>query len=1006
MRRSNLLLAFVVFLAGLAYFAAFLDYGLNLDDEGTLLYQIERVADGQQVYTDFHIGYTPAIYHFHAWIFHTFGVSVIPIRAVLALVNATALAGLVLLAGLVAPTWIAWLPAFGYLASIPVHPGEFASFNIPYPVWYNVAFFVWGLLALERFGSGGRLRWLALSGLLAALGFMFKPNVGLLQLAATALGMLSVLPMPRPENRRLSGRSSRCCWWGLWVSALAGVWIVFSGMAGIREVGVFLLSVTLAARMVAWRSMVAPPPPRVPAVVPSTLVLAASFVIPNILWMVPVYRMLGRQRFLTDVLFIGADFERFYYIEHPPVFHALILALTLLGFLALVPRLLLRGRLPADVLCAGTLVAAAAVGYVGVGHALMPEGFLAAVGSAYEANVFAVSVMLQWAGLLLLARSVGIDDRSRLPSLRWVLVVLGSACMYCVLYPRTDYMHWVTAAPITLVIAAGVLARLAGLWSSRLSLSRFRASLVHLSWVLPVALILALHIVPGIDATVNVSQGRIERPPRVWLANERAPVWINAGRVVRYEALAGVADYLRERTAPDEQVFTFPSLDVVSFLSDRHNPTRHGYFYPRWPGHDVEAEVVGYLMAKRPRFIVVLHKDSLFFGQAWAYYFTLRDYMTRFYRRYEAIGPYVVLIRRDLEPDEAVPEIAADQALSLNRAGLFAGPEPNSALASRVDKLKFLRSAERMFLEQDDPRVSGLLGDSSADVRSLAVWAMRQCRDPRCGRKLARAVKAGRLGVRESILALRVAGQSADITATRSLWATAMASRGRISDEAATALFHITNRMVQRSYWPFRKAQERSNLGQFPLARLRKRELARWATNPDGNQRLRLYAVWILSEGDGSQAERALRQALEASDIAIKRLALSFFVRRTSKSEYISTGLDLLARDDIITPNFIASNGNRRSVGDRALARVILREAGTKRMLVAWLAAVAGGVQTERTLVSMLSDADPTIRAAAVWGLHYRGATDQLERIRPLLSDPDQKVRAFATRAVEFLSGH
>ena len=181
-------MAILSFALGLLYFGSFVDYGINFADEGALVSQMSRFAAGDRLYQDFHIGYTPGVYLLHGAIMKASGHSLLAGRWVLATTLAVTMALLYLLGWqLTRRRWLSLAAPLLYLASVPIHPGQFASSNIPYPVWYNVPLWLGGMLALLKFGEGKGLRWLLATGVLAGINFAFKPNVGLFQLAACFL---------------------------------------------------------------------------------------------------------------------------------------------------------------------------------------------------------------------------------------------------------------------------------------------------------------------------------------------------------------------------------------------------------------------------------------------------------------------------------------------------------------------------------------------------------------------------------------------------------------------------------------------------------------------------------------------------------------------------------------------------------------------------------------------------------------------------------------------------
>ena len=160
-----------------------LDQGWVPLDEGTIAGAAERVLRGALPHVDFTYPYTGALPFYHALAMRLFGVTLMASRYALF------------------AAFLLWLPAVWWLArracgnhwaaliTIVAAWWSVTVYSAAMPSWYLLFFATWIVVAIERWHTTGRGRWLAVAGVAAGTAIIIK-QTGLYLLAGALLGML------------------------------------------------------------------------------------------------------------------------------------------------------------------------------------------------------------------------------------------------------------------------------------------------------------------------------------------------------------------------------------------------------------------------------------------------------------------------------------------------------------------------------------------------------------------------------------------------------------------------------------------------------------------------------------------------------------------------------------------------------------------------------------------------------------------------------------------------
>ncbi|MBI1816126.1 MAG: HEAT repeat domain-containing protein [Deltaproteobacteria bacterium] len=1002
-----------------AYFISLAWYGLNVDDEGTLLYQIYRTYLGQILYDDFHAGYTPGIFYWNAAVFWLFGVNVVAIRLCLAVINGLSVFCMYWLGRrLGASRLAAAIAGLAYIALIPYYDGQFAAFNIPYPIWYVTLFWLLSVIAAVRWWERNHAWHWLVAGVCAGVVFTFKPNSGLLNLSflllvLTRLQAPSAPATPARGLRWLLIGSERLLRWLIPLVLLIGLTQLFLKGAGggWREVRIFALPLLIVAayKMLVPAARAVARPVKPLALWRDLIVLGLGFGAVITPWVAYFWNHLSTWPFLRAVLFIGTNFDRFYFMPYPWYSTWDWAAALGLAALYLIGRCVRRGWLPLRLVVIVGVLAGAVVSASLLRHPPpMIEGFQPSLVMRVRNLAFSWVLLTGWVAIvafIVRTRRSGANGSlagaaparvSRFSGTLFILVVSG-VLMHMQLYPRTDFMHLVPASPGILILGAWLLHALVRLWQTGARTPRGRA-------ITAAAVFAPVYIAAGILLAPALM--RIEYLARAWwthdatalvrLDSPRAPLVIEPAAGEQMQELGATAQYLRENARPQDHVFTFPAIDLVSFLADRQNPTRHGYFYPGWPGRDVEAEVIDALRERPPRFIVTLHAHELFFMSAPVYYFNLRRYVTDRYRLARRIGMFDILGPNDITPRIANADISHERQLTetvpLWRAELA---YDGSAAAARLD-------AALAGLPSSD---IGPLADAVAALdpatQALVVKLIRKSRSAAGAAALATTLEGAALDPDVRELFTRAISETGDVRAIAPLLrAYKSAPDFGTLGQLVGNLFTIVSRAWVEDYWYAPSDREEfAEIGRM----LDVAQLINWMDNPWELPALRAFGIRMAGRlGNRTVVPFLLRVLGDDNE--------SPFLRSDAAHSLFELGVGaqalpaitaLLSRDSLVpavlTMNLYAQAPQRGRTAVLDLMRVTDDDT---RAVAYWMAAGITDPKLLEALQAGLTDRTSEVRIAAAWGLGRLRAEQSVPALTSLAHDGNDRVAGYAVRAI------
>jgi hypothetical protein len=345
-------------------------------------------------------------------------------------------------------------------------------------------------------------------------------------------------------------------WWTACIAALVGVYGVFGFAPHTSELWTYIAPVVVCALLCARRAAARGVHASLSAIALDTTAVMAGFLAINVPWIGYYATRVPAALLLREVLFVGSGYAQFFYRAHPAALRtAFALTVAMLAFAALPSRLKSWVHRPAPLLVAFAAVALVIVGAV-VSRRPMVEGFASSVTTAFESFwVYPVTLAIHWLAIAACWREVAVrrserDGGSSTSSSgdAFLVATVGSVFFYLQTYPRTDIMHWVTAASLPVGLAFGLAGVGTRLWAEEDGPALRRA--VFALSAAPLVLVCALRIEGSLSTVFRWDGSGFERRATVELAAARAPVWMNIGKAERYRDIDRLVQLLDRCRSP------------------------------------------------------------------------------------------------------------------------------------------------------------------------------------------------------------------------------------------------------------------------------------------------------------------------------------------------------------------------------------------------------------------------------------------------------------------------